>query len=229
MKVTLLTYTQEPEKTVAAAAKLCYSQKADIADLMSSLDDKEEVNKFLGKLTEMGHESPFEHASFTFAIEGVSRALLAQITRHRIASPSVRSQRYCGEGEFEAVMPATIENNDEARIAFRGLIADTKNVYQKLVDLGIPKEDARMVLPNACETRMIFTMNTRSLWNFFNLRCCSRAQWEIRAVANEMLRLCREAAPALFEKAGAKCDTLGYCPEGPKMTCGRKPLLEERK
>ena len=213
MKVTLITHTPEPEKLVAASAKLCYSA-ASIANLAAIEADK--AAEFIGKLPE-AHQSPFEHVSFTFGIEGVSRAMLAQITRHRIASFSVQSQRYVEMGHFGYVIPQTIAENDEALDEYQHLMCLVRIVYNKLIELGIPAEDARFVLPNACDTRMIVTMNTRELLHFFSLRCCQRAQWEIRAVANEMLRLCKEVAPSLFEKAGAGC-VRGHCPEG-KMGC----------
>lgn len=224
MNVTLLTYTQRPEKIIASAAKLCYSSAADIETLMDDLTPPK-VDKFVQKLESLHHESPFEHAYFTFGIEGVSRALLAQITRHRMASFSVRSQRYCAEENFEYVMPPEIYKNDQARIAFRTAMADCRIAYNKIIEAGVKKEDARMVLPNACDTRMEVTMNVRELWHFFNLRCCERAQWEIRAVANEMLKLVRDKCPLLFKHAGPAC-VKGYCPEG-NMSCGKVPTLEK--
>lgn len=225
MNVILLTHTPEPEKIIAAAAKLCYSQKADIQTLMDGLDT-EAVNKFIEKLMAMHHESPLEHVSFTFAIEGVSRALLAQITRHRIASFSVRSQRYCSEENFDSIIPDPVYQDPKKRAVFRSAMADIKIAYNELQDLGSKNEDARSVLPNACATRMIITMNLRELLHFFNLRCCVRAQAEIRELANRMLILCKEVSPVLFTHAGAHCEALGYCPEG-KMSCGRAPTLEK--
>lgn len=225
MNVILLTHTPEPEKIVAAAAKLCYSQKADIQTLMDDLDT-EVVNKFIEKLMAMHHESPLEHVSFTFAIEGVSRALLAQITRHRIASFSVRSQRYCSEEDFDSIIPDPIYQDPKKRTVFRSAMADIKIAYNELQNLGSKNEDARSVLPNACATRMIVTMNLRELLYFFNLRCCVRAQAEIRELANRMLILCKEVSPVLFTHAGAHCEALGYCPED-KMSCGRAPTLEK--
>lgn len=225
MNVILLTHTPEPEKIIAAAAKLCYSQKADIQTLMDGLDT-EAVNKFIEKLMAMHHESPLEHVSFTFAIEGVSRALLAQITRHRIASFSVRSQRYCSEEDFDSIIPDPVYQDPKKRAVFRSAMADIKIAYNELQDLGSKNEDARSVLPNACATRMIITMNLRELLHFFNLRCCVRAQTEIRELANRMLILCKEVSPVLFTHAGAHCEALGYCPEG-KMSCGRAPTLEK--
>ncbi len=224
LKVTLLTHTPDPERVVAAAANLCYSQKVDVETLMSSLTS-DQVNKLLTLLQDSGHETPFEHATFTFAIEGVSRAFLAQESRHRLQSLNVRSQRYCSESNFETVMPPAVEANDEARIAYRSVMADIKNAYTKMQELGIKNEDARSVLPNSCETRMIVTMNTRALWHFFNERMCSHAQHEIKLVATEMLRLCKEAAPLLFKNAGPKC-VKGYCPEG-KRGCGKAPTMEK--
>lgn len=226
MNVKLLDHTPEPEKLIAAAAKLCYSNKTDIDSLLDDLTP-DKVDKFVTRFEELGHESPLEHVSFTFGIEGVSRALLAQITRHRVgASFSVRSQRYCSEESFEYVTPAKIKDNDQASIAYQNIMADIGKAYDKLIEAGIPKEDARMVLPNACKTRMIVTMNVRELWHFFNLRCCLRAQWEIRELANEMLKFCRKEAPLLFKHSGASCVRNGYCPEG-KMSCGKAPTLDE--
>ena len=225
MKVTLLTHTPEPEKVIACAAKLCYSSKVDIDSLMDSLTP-ESTEKFVRKLVSLGHQSPLEHVSFTFALEGVSRSFLAQITRHRVASFSVRSQRYCNEGEFEAVAPIKIKNNKEANEKFETIMNNLHEEYNNLqTEFGLPNEDARAILPNACATRMIVTMNVRELWHFFNERCCNRAQHEIRMVANEMLKKCREVAPILFETSGAKCDSLGYCPEG-AMCCGKAPTIE---
>lgn len=213
MNVQLLAHTPAPEQLVAASAKLCYSA-ASIADLAAIEADK--AAEFIGKLPE-AHQSPFEHVSFTFGIEGVSRAMLAQITRHRIASYSVQSQRYVEMGHFGYVIPQTIAENDEALDEYQHLMYLVRIVYNKLIEFGIPAEDARFVLPNACETRMIVTMNARELLHFFSLRCCKRAQWEIRAVADEMLRLCKEVAPEIFAKAGPGC-VRGHCPEG-KMGC----------
>ena len=213
MNVQLLAHTPAPEQLVAASAKLCYSA-ASIADLAAIEADK--AAEFIGKLPE-AHQSPFEHVSFTFGIEGVSRAMLAQITRHRIASFSVQSQRYVNMDEFGYVIPPSIAANQDALDEYEHFMDRADLVYTYLRSSGIPAEDARFVLPNACETRMIVTMNARELLHFFSLRCCKRAQWEIRAVADEMLRLCKEVAPEIFAKAGPGC-VRGHCPEG-KMRC----------
>lgn len=240
-KVTLIAHTPDPEKLVAASAKLCYSP-ATIADLMDGLDEQKTTD-FLNMLTDFGHQSPIEHISFTFGIEEVSRTLLAQITRHRIASFSVQSQRYVKEKQFSFVTPPEIAADEQASALYQQTMQDTHNAYIRLAEIleekhyqtfigqGIEEkkaknmaqkkaiEDARFVLPNACDTKMILTMNARSLLNFFTLRCCNRAQWEIRDVATQMLRLVRPIAPTIFAKAGPGC-LRGTCPEG-KMTCGK--------
>ena len=240
-KVTLLSFTPDPERTVACAAKLCYSPST-IEDLKEGLTD-EKVESFVNMLAGLGHQSPIEHASFTFGIEGVSRSLLAQITRHRIASYSVKSQRYVKEGEFEYVTPPEISAVKDALAIYEDSMRAAQEAYDKIADILTEKhkkqyiaegndektafrlaskkaiEDARFVLPNACETKMVVTMNARSLINFFHHRCCNRAQWEIRDVAEQMLKLVYEVAPNLFKLAGPPCVS-GACPEG-KMTCGK--------
>ena len=224
LKTVLLAATPDPELIVSMGAKLCYS-KADIADLEGTAKKPE----FIERLMQMGHLSPLEHASFSFGIEGVSRALLAQITRHRIASFSVQSQRYVNQsaqnGEFSYIIPPSIEalGNDAVQ-KFEEQMKTLQAWYDEWVKaLGNAgeksNEDARFVLPNACETKMIVTMNARELLHFFKLRCCNRAQWEIRELAWQMLKLAAEKAPGLFLKAGPAC-VGGSCSEG-KMSCGR--------
>lgn len=236
-KVELLAHTPNPEKLVAAAAKMCYSN-AGVQGVMDQLTP-EKTEKFLQMLVSMGHESPLEHVSFTFGLEGVSRSLLAQLTRHRIASYSVKSQRYVNEGTFEFVTPPEIAANADAAAIYQKTMTTINEAYLQLTDClrkvheqTLPPsaaekkaiEDARYVLPNACETKLIVTMNVRSLYNFFNHRCCERAQWEIRAVADQMLALVRKVAPTLFAQSGPPC-VKGACPEG-KMSCGK--MLEKR-
>ncbi len=230
-----------PEKIISAAAKTCYSA-ATVDTLLDGLTE-EKTESFLTMLTEIGHESPIEHASFTFAMEGVSRSLLAQITRHRMASFSVQSQRYVREKGFEYVVPHEIEDDEEACRIFRQAMEDDQKTYEKLTAILLDKhekaflaqgcsekeahrkaekkaiEDARYVLPNACTTKIIMTANARSLQNFFRLRCCNRAQWEIRELAEEMYKLVYAVAPTLFRNAGPSC-THGACSEG-KMCCGQ--------
>ena len=222
MKIKILAHTPEPEKLIAAAAKLCYSS-SPVDKIMDGLTD-EAVEKFLTKLVDMGHESPIEHVSFTFMIDGVSRALLAQITRHRLASFSVRSQRYVDESNFDYVIPSVIEKNTDGFEKLMDCLAiEYTNIKRLLMSKGLTKEQAneqaRAILPNACATSLVMTMNARELMHFFNKRCCSRAQDEIRSVADEMLRQCREVAPILFKNAGSPCVS-GKCPEG-SMSCGK--------
>ncbi len=248
MLVTLIAHTNEPEKTIAAAAKLCYSD-AHIGTLLDGLTP-EKTAAFLQRLSDVGHASPIEHASFTFGIEGVSRTFLAQVTRHRIASFSVQSQRYVRLEDFRYVIPPEIAAIPEAKAQFIDAMNDDARRYLELVHSleeahtrrlmaeGMDEktartkagkqanEDARFVLPNACETKMVMTMNCRSLINFFNLRCCNRAQWEIRAVADEMLRLVLPLAPHIFAHAGPRCLT-GPCPEG-RMCCGQMDAVRDK-
>lgn len=248
MLVSLIAHTNDPEKTVAAAAKLCYSD-AHIDTLLEGLTP-EKTSAFLQKLSDFGHASPIEHASFTFGIEGVSRTFLAQVTRHRIASFSVQSQRYVRLEDFRYVIPPEIEAIPEVKAKFietmnldaakyLELVKSLEDAHTaRLMAEGMDEkkarakaskqanEDARFVLPNACETKMVMTMNCRSLLNFFNLRCCNRAQWEIRAVADEMLRLVLPLAPHIFAQAGPRCLT-GPCPEG-AMCCGKMAEVRDK-
>ena len=232
MKVVLVRHTLNPEEVVALGARLCYS-KARVDDLLTRVEAKDQTD-FVHKIMDMGHDSVLEHASFTFGIEGVSRTLLAQITRHRVASFSVQSQRYVSyEQGFGYIVPPKIEAlGDEAVAEFEQQMDTMHRWYtewQRKLGTGEGgNEDARFVLPGACETRMMVTMNVRELRHFFSLRMCSRAQWEIRALATEMHRLCMEVAPALFENAGPGC-LRGACPEGEK-TCGKMlQIRQERK
>ncbi|MEG0570573.1 MAG: FAD-dependent thymidylate synthase [Oscillospiraceae bacterium] len=246
MNVKLISHTPNPEKIIACAAKLCYASTS-IDELFDGLTP-EKTESFVKMLSTIGHESPIEHCSFTFGIDGVSRAFLAQITRHRIASYSVQSQRYVKLDNFTFVTPPEIENNKEASVIFKKSMDDalksynsladilTKNYYEVYIKNGDNEkdaekkaekkaiEDARFVLPNACDTQMIVTMNARSLLNFFKHRCCNRAQWEIKAVADEMLKLVCEVAPLLFANAGPDCYH-SKCSEG-KMSCGKQEEMK---
>ena len=223
------------------AAKLCYSP-VGVDEIAENLTE-ESINKFLNMLVSMGHESPIEHVTFTFGIEGISRSCSHQIVRHRIASFSQQSQRYVKLDQFEYIIPPEIEKNEKAKEIFIQSMNKCQEDYDKLVEILFEKhyqdlldkglnekkaksqaekmsiEDARYVFPNACETKMVFTINARSLYNFFHHRCCERAQWEIRELATEMLKLVREVAPILFNNVGPNCLN-GACPEG-KMTCGK--------
>lgn len=230
LQIELLKWTPEPETTIALAAHLCYTD-TDIASLALSFKPGEEKT-FIKKLMAFGHLSPIEHASFTFGIEGVSRSLLAQLTRHRIASFSVQSQRYVGktsdkslDGVFNYIIPPRIKALGKAYVErFDQQMREIQSWYDEWNQLlggkgEASQEDARFVLPNAAETKLILTMNARELLYFFRLRCCNRAQWEIRNMAIEMLKKVKPIAPTLFEDAGPACIT-GPCPEG-AMSCGK--------
>lgn len=215
MTVKLTRHTLSPEELVALGARLCYS-KSDLGKLEEKISTTDQT-VFVEKIMGMGHESVLEHASFTFLVEGVSRVLLAQLTRHRMASYSVQSQRYCGV-KLEYVTPPKIRESGW-KLAFQMICERAFTAYQGMVADGIPEEDARYVIPQGFNCRLMVTMNVRELRHFFSLRCCERAQWEIRDLANEMLKLCKQFAPALFADAGPGC-VRGRCPEGEK-TCGK--------
>ena len=231
LKVTLLQFTPSPERAVASAGRLCYAP-VSAAELKSAMSD-EDVCRLVRGLVRSGHMSALEHASFTFAVDGISRACSHQLVRHRVASYSQQSQRYVRfstEGAF--VIPPRIASNPEARAVFQEAMENARRSYERLVELGLAEgrtnesvcEDARFVLPNASETKIVVTMNARELRHFFSLRCCRRAQWEINRLAWTMRHLASSVAPLLFEGTGPGCMT-GGCPEG-KMTCGQ-PWTEE--
>lgn len=218
MNIELISHTPEPEITVALAARLCYSPST-IAELRQSLGEGD-TESFLAKIMSLGHHSVLEHASFTFGIEGISRVTSHQLVRHRIASFSQQSQRYVSHREgYVSIMPDSIAAVPDARRIF-GFVTETLHqAYAQLVDMGIPPEDARYILPNATETKLVMSMNARELLHFFALRCCQRAQWEIRAMSVEMLRLVKNVAPVIFRQAGPGCVS-GPCPEG-AFCCGQ--------
>lgn len=226
LQVMLLRYTVNPEEIVAQAAKLCYSP-ASVDDLKKQVETQDMAN-YIKKLTDMRHLSPVEHVTFTFGIEGISRACSHQIVRHRLASYSQQSQRYVGQhskkgGGFNFIVPPSIE-----KIGKKQWFVEKMQTIQKWYDEMVEMlgntgesafEDARFLLPNAAETKIIITMNARELLHFFRVRCCNRAQWEIRAMAIEMLRQARLVSPHIFKDAGPGCVN-DKCPEG-KMTCGK--------
>lgn len=217
LKVVLLAFTEAPEEVIAKAGRLCYFP-FKIADLNKAVD-KKKVGEMISHLSESGHFSAFEHASFTFGIEGISRACSHQLVRHRLASYSQQSQRYVRFGNnFDYVVPPSISENSELKEKFDKVIAQVKGFYDELIKEGIHQEDARYILPNAAETKIIVTMNARELLHFFKLRLCRRAQWEIREMAKKMLKEVRKIAPLLFLKAGPECIRT-HCPEG-RLSCG---------
>ena len=217
MQVELLYHTPDPERAIATAARLC-SAPVGAKELMETMPP-ERVASVLSTIMAGGHFSTLEHVSYTFAIDGVSRALTHQLVRHRLASFNQQSQRYVKFKEgIEVIKPDTIAKNEKANALFDSAMQVAEQAYADLVELGIPAEDARFVLPNAAETKIVVTMNVRELLHFFELRCCKRAQWEIRELACKMLDLVRPSAPFVFKRAGAPCVS-GPCREG-KMTCG---------
>ena len=233
-RVELLALTPNAESLVYAAFRQCY-HAGFVADmwprLLSGEIEHEKQRDFVAKVLESGHVSPIEHVMFTFAAEGVSRALTHQLVRHRLASYSQQSQRYVDGAAFRYIVPPAIARNPESLSEYEACMESIRGSYARLKELltqdgrgGKAAEDARFVLPQGVETRIVFSMNCRSLLNFFEQRCCTRAQWEIRAMALKCLNICREALPVIFSSAGARCEKLGYCPEGEKFTCGRYPV-----
>jgi len=233
-RVELLAHTPNALELIYAAFRQCY-HAGYVGDmwprLLSGEPDRERQAEFVAHILESGHASPIEHVSFTFALSGVSRALTHQLVRHRLASYSQQSQRYVDASNFDYIMPPAVAKNAAARKRFMRFMDEVGAAYREIRALleaegrmgAKANEDARFVLPQAAQTRIVVTMNCRSLLNFFEQRCCMRAQWEIRAVAEKMLDTCREALPEIFTAAGAKCERLQYCPEGERFTCGRYP------
>ncbi|MDP2848444.1 MAG: FAD-dependent thymidylate synthase [Humidesulfovibrio sp.] len=237
LSVELLAVTPNALSLIYSAFRQCY-HAGFVADmwprLLSGAVDREVQADFVRKVLESGHDSPVEHASFTFAVAGISRACSHQIVRHRIASYSQQSQRYVDASDMDYVLPPAIARIPEAKARFEAFMSEVGNAYRDLKDIleahgrkDKAKEDARFVLPQAAETKIVITMNCRALLHFFHLRCCMRAQWEIRALADAMLTHCKQELPAIFATAGAKCESLGYCPESTRFACGRYPTREQ--
>lgn len=225
LNVVLLRHTPEPEEVVAMAAKLCYSASG-VDELKQKIEAKDQA-AFVEKLASIGHLSPIEHVSFSFGIEGISRACSHQLVRHRVASYSQQSQRYVKEEQFDYVIPPSIKQDLALVKEFEKCMAEAQENYtrvlKRLDELGYKGEtgqqDARYLLPNAAETKIVVTMNARELLHFFRVRCCNRAQWEIREMADRMLAHVKRVAPTIFAKSGPGC-LYNPCPEG-KMTCGK--------
>ncbi len=244
IRVKLLDVCTNPEKLLFAAGRQCYA-KDWVGDLWKndggeisilnmdnnkSVSDKE-IKSLIKYLYESGHTSVLEHVKFTFAIDGVSRAETHQQVRHRISTYSQQSQRYVTNyGEYnpaDYVVPPTIEKNAEAASVFDSTLRTIQESYNKLKDLGISSEDARYLMPNASISRIVDTKNCVSLLHFFGLRCCVLAQWEIRDLANKMLDICKKTLPSVFDNAGPRCSSLGYCPEHKSRSCGKYPTKQE--
>ncbi|MFA7283038.1 MAG: FAD-dependent thymidylate synthase [Candidatus Omnitrophota bacterium] len=231
LDVRLLEVSQNAIALIYAACRQCYSEKF-AGDIFEETVDLEKQEEFVKNVTASGHMSPLEHVKFSFAVQGVSRALTHQLVRHRLASFSQQSQRYVKEKDFEYIVPPSIEKNPGAKEEFEKLMRLIQESYSRILSFlsqdnlkgEKANQDARFVLPQASETKIVITMNCRELLHFFQQRCCMRAQWEIRCLANKMLEICRLQIPAVFSSAGAKCEELGYCPEGEKFCCGRYPV-----
>ena len=235
LNVKLLEATQNAISIIYAGYRQCYSAKFAGEIFEQEKGNLEKQAEFIKKVVESGHESPLEHVKFTFAIEGVSRSLTHQLVRYRIASYSQQSQRYVKETSFDYIIPPSIEKDKILKEEFVKIMREIQTSYNKMIEKfkekGIVGEkanqDVRFILPQAAETKIVVTMNCRELLHFFEQRCCTRAQWEIRNLANKMLDICKNYLPAVFLNAGAKCKRLGYCPEGRKFTCGKYPLKED--
>lgn len=238
LKVKLMSMTKDPISVIYASCKQCYSANfaGDIFDeaVNGSSTLPKQIN-FVQRIMASGHQSPLEHVNFTFAIEGISRACTHQLVRHRLASYSQQSQRYVKEKEFDYVIPPSIKKDQLLLVLFENFMKECQIKYSEIVECFQQKnisgekayQDARFILPNAAETKIVVTMNARELLHFFSVRCCTRSQWELRRLAEAMLEVTKEKLPAVFGSAGAKCQTLEYCPEGEKFTCRRYPLKEE--
>ena len=223
-KAKLINYSENPEKNVALAARLCYSE--DGAEELEAKMSQEDMNNLVRKVVDLGHYSTLEHTYFYFHIV-CSRVASHQLVRHRIGvSYSQRSQRYVKEDNFDYITPPKIAKNKEAAEEYREWMEKGREMYNKMLYQDIPAEDARFVLPTV-KTNLMVSFNARSLYHFFSLRCCTRAQWEIRSLANQMLKQVKEIAPVLFEKAGPPCEAEGHCPEG-EMSCGRIDSIKKR-
>ena len=228
MEVKLIAHTPDPDLICAAVARTSRSNLTPAELLAKSAGDREKAMKLLREIIKSGHISVTEHASFTFSISGVSRALTHELVRHRMASYTQQSQRYVRvSGEDAFLTPPTINASNKASKIFQSAISDIRKSYDELIKLGVPVEDARYILPNATKATIVVTMNCRELLHFFSLRCCDRAQWEIRELAELMAKECKKVAPVIFEKAGPSCVQLGACPEG-SFSCGKMQEMKEK-
>lgn len=230
MTLLLLRHTPDPDRLVALAARRCYSSRA--ADDIEEHLTQEEIERLLGFLRQRNHLSPFEHADFTFSADGISRALSHQLVRHRIASYSQESQRYVNYMKTPAlpyIRPPSLASHPEAQKIFDDAVHHTLEAYRAMVNAGVAPEDARYIFPNAIETKLVFTLNARSLFNFFEQRCCIKAQWEIRQLAFDMLKAVRRVAPLIFKNAGAPCQFAEkpYCRENDEK-CPQYKSLQKR-
>lgn len=241
VSVVLIGMTSDAQSIIYAAYKQCYADGfvgnswEEYAKAGDTPEGRRMQGDFIKALLKTGHDSPIEHVTLNFAVSGISRACSHQLVRHRIASYSQQSQRYVNMSDASVIVPPSIKHNDKANDLYRAYMQTMQETYIALVglltedgtDIKKAQEDARFVLANAAETQLVMSFNCRSLLNFFDLRCCNRAQWEIRRMADAMLALARTVLPEVFMAAGAKCDRLGYCPEDVRFTCGKVKTLNE--
>lgn len=221
MHVRVLTYTPEPLRLLHTAARTCYSPGSP-AVLWEEASSPTSQQRLIRHVVASGHHSILEHVSFTFALEGLSRSASHQLVRHRLAAYSQQSQRYV-KGPFDYVTPASWERaGGELAQHYHRTMAELNHLYQQALEAGIPAEDARFILPNACTTNLTMTMNMRELIHVVGLRTCVRAQWEIRQLFNQVAQAVEDIDPFLGAFLVTKCERLGYCDE--RETCGRYPL-----
>ncbi len=220
IRVKLLAHTPNPDAVVYYATKLTYTTDEPLQmwdEILTHKDEpkyKRRMKKLIHTVLKRGHHSVLEHANFTFIVDGCSRVCTHQLVRHRIASYSQRSHRYTEINDEAFQVPPTIANSEEAIALYREHIGKSVDIYHKLIDMGIPREDARFLIPQAVASPIMVTMNARELIHFFGLRLCTHAQWEIRQAAALMLNEVKRVAPIIFDGVGPRCVMLGYCPEG---------------
>jgi thymidylate synthase (FAD) len=222
-KVQLVTFTPNPDTVASIAARMCYSSGG-----IDSLLEHDNITAVLPKVLASGHLSVLRHVMFTFAVEGISRACSHQLVRHSVGvGISQQSQRYVKSDSPTYIVPPTIENFGSKGLSrfFDTSIRHSWEQYKEVMAAGIPAEDARFLLPNAAETKMLISFTGEALLHLFEKRDCIRSQWEIKSIVNLMMPLVKSVAPIMFDKAGALCKTAGYCPEG-GMSCGRAPTME---
>lgn len=217
--VELLAYTPNPERLVAVAARRSYDKRSTTR-IWEEMTDAE-VARLLHRVIRHGHTSVLEHINFTFAIEGISRALSHQLVRHRMASYTQQSQQRANDRDTAFIVPPEIERNSELANEFQDKVKALAEFYTRAIEAGIPKGQARYILPNACVTRIIMTMNARSLFNLISQRTCGVEEWEFRTLAYKIHQILLEVAPNIFIHAGQRCVTDLVCLEGKKgEKCG---------
>lgn len=221
--VHLISKPENMLKTIYTAARTCYSADSPY-NIYNSTDDEEKMLKLIERVVSSGHYSVIEHIQVTFAISNVSRACTHQLVRHRHMSFSQKSQRYVKEkGQFDYIIPPTIEKNEELKSKFENFMAEVSKIYKEFTEAGIPAEDARAVLPNAAASSIVASLNLREMIHLANLRLCTRAQYEIRTMVKMMCDELVKSEPWLKPYLVPKCERLGYCDED--KSCGRKPKL----